>query len=108
MTGVQVPDAVEVTPDGLKVRWLNADSIISAGALRAACRCAECRAASIRAGNSADHPNVQLTGAQPVGHYALQLEFSDGHDRGIFPWELIHDLCKTGDRRLTRRALLSK
>jgi len=32
---------------------------------------------------------VQLSGVEPVGQYAVQLLFSDGHDRGIYPWSLL-------------------
>jgi DUF971 family protein len=36
---------------------------------------------------------LTITGAEPVGHYAIRLSFSDGHDRGIFPWSYLHDLA---------------
>lgn len=35
---------------------------------------------------------VQLTGVEPVGNYALKLTFSDGHDSGLFTWEYLADL----------------
>ncbi len=35
--------------------------------------------------------NVEITRIEPVGTYALQLYFSDGHDTGIFSWDLLHD-----------------
>lgn len=36
--------------------------------------------------------DVQLTGVEPVGNYALKLTFSDGHDSGLFTWEYLADL----------------
>lgn len=39
-------------------------------------------------------PAVELTHAEPVGAYAVRLIFSDGHDRGISPWALLHELSK--------------
>lgn len=33
---------------------------------------------------------VELTALEPVGHYAVQPHFSDGHDTGIFNWEYLH------------------
>jgi len=36
---------------------------------------------------------ISLAGATAVGQYALQLAFSDGHERGIYPWELLGDLA---------------
>ena len=35
--------------------------------------------------------NVQITAVEPVGHYAIQLRFSDGHDTGIYSWDLLYD-----------------
>lgn len=37
--------------------------------------------------------NVSIDAIQPVGNYALQLIFSDGHDSGIFSWDYLHQLC---------------
>jgi DUF971 family protein len=28
----------------------------------------------------------------PVGHYAVQPTFSDGHDSGIYSWSYLHEL----------------
>jgi DUF971 family protein len=35
---------------------------------------------------------VALTGLEPVGNYAVQPGFSDGHDSGIFTWEYLYFL----------------
>lgn len=37
--------------------------------------------------------NVILQAVAPVGTYALKLSFSDGHDSGLYTWELLHNLC---------------
>lgn len=36
--------------------------------------------------------DVVLTGLEPVGNYAVQPTFSDGHDTGIFSWDYLHFL----------------
>ncbi len=36
--------------------------------------------------------NVDLLDLQPVGNYAVQPSFSDGHDTGIYSWDLLYDL----------------
>ena len=36
--------------------------------------------------------NVGIDAIEMVGHYAVQPRFSDGHDSGIFPWELLYRL----------------
>ncbi|HEX6006392.1 MAG TPA: DUF971 domain-containing protein [Burkholderiales bacterium] len=34
---------------------------------------------------------VTIEKIEPVGHYAVQLTFSDGHDTGIYSWDLLYD-----------------
>ena len=36
--------------------------------------------------------NVDITGIEPVGNYAVKLQFSDGHDSGIFSWDYLYAL----------------
>jgi DUF971 family protein len=35
--------------------------------------------------------NVDIARVEPVGNYAVQLVFSDGHDTGIFSFDLLYD-----------------
>ncbi|HUF82242.1 MAG TPA: DUF971 domain-containing protein [Burkholderiales bacterium] len=35
--------------------------------------------------------HVEITRVEPVGSYAVQLTFSDGHDTGIYSWDLLYD-----------------
>jgi DUF971 family protein len=37
--------------------------------------------------------NVAITAIQPVGNYAIQLVFSDGHDTGLYSWDYLYELC---------------
>ena len=37
--------------------------------------------------------DVQIGQLDPVGNYAVQPTFSDGHSSGIFSWEYLHFLC---------------
>jgi DUF971 family protein len=37
--------------------------------------------------------NVTITAIEPVGNYALQLVFSDGHDTGLYSWDYLYELC---------------
>lgn len=36
--------------------------------------------------------NVELVSLEPVGNYAVQPTFSDGHDSGIFSWDYLYFL----------------
>ncbi len=35
--------------------------------------------------------DVTITAVEPVGQYAIQLRFSDGHDTGIYSWDLLYN-----------------
>lgn len=79
-----------VWPGGLRQR-------LPLASLRRACPCAGCRRARLArpAGQVNEHlsdlprdtahDDLTLTALVPMG-YGVQLVFSDGHDRGIFPW----------------------
>ena len=36
--------------------------------------------------------HVGIIDIQPVGNYAVRLQFDDLHDTGIYSWRLLHDL----------------
>lgn len=38
--------------------------------------------------------NVNITNIEPVGHYAVKLTFSDGHDTGLYSWDYLYDLAQ--------------
>lgn len=78
------------------VKWaetdLHADTqIISHQRLRGACPCAKCRAARIQGKITLIDADVELIAINPMG-YGLQMVFSDGHDRGIYPWGYLREL----------------
>lgn len=37
--------------------------------------------------------HVGIKAIKPVGNYALQPVFDDGHDTGIFSWDYLYKLC---------------
>lgn len=37
---------------------------------------------------------VGIKAIKPVGNYALQLVFDDGHDTGLYSWTYLYDLCR--------------
>jgi DUF971 family protein len=42
--------------------------------------------------------NVGITDIQPVGHYAVQLTFDDGHSSGLYTWAYLAHLVANKDR----------
>jgi DUF971 family protein len=80
----------------LELRWADGSGIsLGHARLRSACKCAWCEGHRRRAPNEATtcDPDVQLTTVTPVGDVGLQLHFSDGHDRGIYPWAYLQSLA---------------
>ncbi len=43
--------------------------------------------------------HVGISDIKPVGHYALQLVFDDGHDTGLYAWDYLYDLCVNHQQR---------
>jgi DUF971 family protein len=35
--------------------------------------------------------DVEIQSIEPVGNYAVQLSFSDGHNTGIYSWDLLYE-----------------
>lgn len=36
---------------------------------------------------------VNITGIEPIGNYAIKLIFSDGHDTGLYSWDYLYELA---------------
>jgi len=44
--------------------------------------------------------NVNVVRADAVGRYAVRISFDDGHDTGLYSWDLLYDLGRHKDERL--------
>ena len=66
--------------------------------LRDHCPCATCREThgapkqGLPILSEAETRPLTVDGMKPVGNYAYSIAFSDGHDSGIFTFELLRDL----------------
>lgn len=57
-------------------------------------------------GHGADRPappakkrRVSVTGAEPVGRYAVRIHFDDGHDTGLYAWSYLQTLNDEREKR---------
>jgi DUF971 family protein len=41
--------------------------------------------------------DVEIVGLEPIGNYAVQPTFSDGHSSGLFTWDYLHHLGSQQD-----------
>ncbi|MCE2884651.1 MAG: DUF971 domain-containing protein [Planctomycetaceae bacterium] len=46
---------------------------------------------------------LTITAVEPIGHYAVRIRFSDGHDTGIYSWKYLHELCRTHGKPVQAR-----
>jgi DUF971 family protein len=44
--------------------------------------------------------SVGVAAADPVGRYAVRIQFDDGHDTGLYSWELLYDLGRGRDAKM--------
>lgn len=77
--------------------WNDRQIELSGTQIRPHCRCAECRYQALTGVTSVQVDNVDVSAASPLG-YGVQLHFSDGHNRGVFPWSY---LLQIADGNLT-------
>lgn len=42
---------------------------------------------------------VNIVTIEPVGHYAVKLVFSDGHDSGLYSWDYLYQLGQEHEQR---------
>jgi len=94
--------AIDRTAGLLKITWLdNHTSEYGLRWIRANCPCATCREERRAAKLETDllvlspkpPPSTQIGGAELVGNYAVRLQWSDGHDAGIYPFTALRTSC---------------
>ncbi len=66
---------------------------VGAKRLRMQCRCAVCSRARIEGTFAPAARDIEIEQATPIGQYGLNLAFSDGHTRGIFPFAYLAELA---------------
>jgi DUF971 family protein len=81
----------------LSIKWDNGDQTICfAKTLRQHCPCAICQEERKNRDPlkvlKSDQKQIELVKWEPVGNYALRLDWSDGHDTGIYTFEYLRQL----------------
>lgn len=91
------PLSLHLEADALQIEWPDARHALPAAELRRRCKCAECQRLVLTGTTPTPAPDLHLIGASPIGSYAIQLHFSDGHQRGIYPWVYLREVAETPD-----------
>ena len=91
-------EAVDVRPDRtIRVRWQDGkESVIPARRLRLDCPCAAC--IDEWTGAPLLDPDrvpeeVRPVAMEPVGNYAVQIRWSDGHETGLYSWRQLRSFA---------------
>lgn len=83
------PTEIHVNRDRnlLSITWENGTTTrYSAPMLRARARDANSVRSAVNGRGVPVPPGLTITAIEPIGNYAVRIAFSDGHDRGIYPW----------------------
>jgi DUF971 family protein len=100
LSGGGAPSEIILRDEGSRVElWFSAGPpvILAADALRGACRCAWCTKAKVQGEFPGAFSGLSIEQIKPIGGYAVNLHFSDGHDRGVFPWSYLRQLAEPGN-----------
>jgi len=90
----------QVVGTELAIKWDDGEeTFVPLEKLRRNCPCAGCQGERDVMGNLYRGPEIPLTAASfqllqvvPVGGYALQMKWADGHNTGLFSYELLRGL----------------
>ncbi|HWT55126.1 MAG TPA: DUF971 domain-containing protein [Rhodocyclaceae bacterium] len=81
----------------LEIEWEDGEvSRLAHAQLRARCRCATCEQQRRSGHPPKTQSEIELVGITPVADQGLNLAFSDGHARGIYPWAYLRELGDDG------------
>ena len=101
-------DAARTTPTNiaqrgereLEIAWADGfRGAIEVRALRLACACAQCVdewTGEDRLEPASVPEDVHPLRVEPVGRYAIQIQWSDGHATGIYPFRRLRELADRG------------
>jgi len=95
------PEAIEIAEGGgIRIVWPGgAEVTVPAARMRDACPCAGCveEGTGRKLLDAATIPaDIRPLEIAPVGSYAVQFRWSDGHSTGIYSWETLRRACGLG------------
>lgn len=100
--GAEPPQSIEIDErNQFLVAWPGVLSVIPALRLRDACPCAGCieEGTGRKILDTATIPaDIRALEIHPVGSYAVQISWSDGHSSGIYSWETLRRISGVDER----------
>ena len=106
---VPEPEHIAISKSkGIQINWKDGHlSKYSLGYLRDECPCATCTGAHGTEPEKSNYsapaapfpmfkPTLKMLNVEPVGHYAIRIEWSDGHNTGIYSFDHLRKICPCG------------
>jgi len=101
--GIDTVVNIELNQTNVLIQWSSGHKCINlARDLRLNCRCAECveEWSHRKVLDPISVPNTLVAeDFMYVGKYAIQFLWSDGHYTGIYPYDLLSELCSCEDKK---------
>ena len=101
---MRLPEHIAVSKSkGIKIDWQDGHhSEYELRYLRDNCPCATCAGAHRSEALPARvlppfrmyKPTLKIAGLEPVGNYAVQIRWSDGHNSGIYSFDHLRSICQ--------------
>ncbi len=98
----QIPIPLQIEKQSeqeMKIVWSTGETTIALFTeLRFRCLCAECVdewTRERRLKREAVSPNIKPTRVEPVGRYAIQIDWTDGHRTGIYTYSQLYEISKS-------------
>ncbi len=100
---------------GIKIDWKDGHrSDYPLAHLRDECPCASCTGAHGTPPEKTNYSNakaepfplfkpvLKMLNIEPIGHYAMQIQWSDGHGSGIYSFDLLRKICPCANCKADR------
>jgi len=100
----RTPTAIDLDAENglMQITWADGHtSLYELSRLRRSCPCAGCKGEMGRPGTVNDatvftEQQTTLVDLQPLNRFGLQFTWADGHDDGLFSYDLLRRLCPCG------------
>jgi DUF971 family protein len=116
MTIAAEPEHIAISKSkGVTIDWKDGHkSTYTLGWLRDECPCASCTGAHGTEPQKSSYsqpaagpfqlykPALRMNRVEPVGHYAIRIEWNDGHTTGIYSWDHLRRICPCDECKAAR------
>ncbi len=101
MENLEINNIVQISDTVIVITWNDGhEGLYFADHLRKHCPCAACAKQPQESSEplfkiyGQNPKEVKFTGWQRMGRYAVEFHFNDGHNTGIYPYQLLRELCQ--------------